>query len=243
MKKPVFLPTHSGILPEIKIWPHCFLAFCLLILGCGGQQRRQPPLRQEDPYDVRNIYWEITDYRDKDKNGIIPVWVDLYFRENISSIENLEEFADHYVFISANSGINFNALKQWNAAFAPDLDFARLAAARIEKRFLNAAITYPDDEYGSFYEALIRAASDAQWTGAEKRGDFWVYRVFYEAVETEETEAGTENYDFLILVIIEKNLLERQIQVLLNNINPDEPLSRDQRNAVNRVTERFFEGF
>ena len=225
--------------------PETIFLFTVIFLsaGCLGQQRRQPFLWQEEPPDIQDLTWEILDYQNKDQGKTIPQWVNFYLEgvnSSIEKIENLAEFQDYYVFIGTNTGTNFGALRQWNTAFSPELDFARLAAMRIEKRFLNAAITYPDDEYGGYFIALIRAASDAQWTGAVKKDDFWLYRSTFDAEDPGESR---ENYDFLILVAVEKNLLAEQIRHLLANVNSAEPLSRYQRNAVSRVQEKFFEGF
>jgi len=144
------------------------LAGILLLSGCMSQQKRELLLREEEPGTIQDWNWIILDYRNRDRGEFIPDWVYYYYEGNFSAIENLPGFRDKYVFISGNTGTNFNALLQWNEAFPTDLDFARLAAIRIEKRFLASAVTYPDDEYGSYFEALIRAASDAQWVGAQR---------------------------------------------------------------------------
>ena len=217
-----------------------FLAGLLFFAGCAGQQGLQAPLREEEPGTVQDWNWQIQDYKNRVVGQFIPDWVYYYYEGNIAALENLPEYRDYYVFVSVNTGTNFAALSQWNASFSPELDFARLAAVRIENRFLNAAARYPDDEYGSYFEAMIRAASDAQWEGASRKDDFWLYRSF---PKTDGTSSGTDGYDFLILVIIRKDMLEQQIKTVLSNVNPDTPLSRDQRSAVSRVQDHFFDGF
>jgi len=220
------------------------LLFVIFLAGCGSRQVRQPPLREEDPEIVRHISWELLDYRDKDNGSSIPVWVQYYLDNNILHIEDFFDYSDHFVFIASNSGTNVNALQQWMNAFSAELDFPRLVAVRMENRFLNAAVLFPDDEYGSFFVALIRAASDAHWQGAVRAEDFWVYRSFvgFDNPETELPETW-ERYEFLILVIVEKNILIPQIESILQNVQPSSALSRYQRNAVNRVIENFFDGF
>ena len=188
------------------------------------------------------LSWEILDYRDKASGGDIPLWLSYYLDRGIPAVERLREFEAYYVFVSMNSGANLAALEQWNAGFSPDLDFARLAAARIEKRFFEAATAYPDDEYGSFFIALIRSASDALWEGAVRGSDFWLLRNYSDA-DADGAAVSQESYDYFILVKVEKNRLVPQIRALLQNVQPEEPLSANQTAAVNRVRERFFEGF
>jgi len=210
----------------------------IVLSGCAGQQNF--PLWQDEPLKVEMSSWEILDFDNKDNGGIIPDWVFFYLDGNIASIENIRGYQNHYVFVGANKGTNYIALRQWRAAFSPGLDFARLAAIRIEKRFLKSAVTYPDDEYGGYFEAMIRAASDAQWEGVIRRQDFWLHR---RIKGIDEETPDTEIYDFLILLIIEKDLMKQQVSTLLQNVRSPAPLSRYQRTAVSRVQENFFDGF
>ena len=221
------------------------LLLMVFFSGCGVRQIRQPPLREEDQPTIHYISWEILDYRNKDIGASIPAWVNYYLEGNIQQIENLTEFYNHFIFISSNTGTNFNALEQWMHAFSTDQDFARLVAARMENRFLNAAVLYPDDEYGSYFETLIRTASDAQWTGAVRISDFWLLRNFTGPgyIEDDELPETWERYDFLVLISVEKNVITPQIVKILQGVRPPVPLSRDQRNAVNRIQENFFDGF
>jgi len=180
------------------------------------------------------------DFRGKDSGGSIPQWLSSYLEGGIPAVEKQKEYENYYVFISMNSGSNLAALEQWNIGFSPNLDFARLAADRIERRFLKAAGTYPDDEYGSFFIALIRSASDALWQGVVRDGDFWLLRNFPEA---DGVAQSRESYDYFILVKAEKALLVPQIRTLIQNVKGEAPLSNEQTAAVNRVRDRFFEGF
>ena len=189
----------------------------------------------------QNLSWEILDYRGKSSGETIPQWLNSFLEGGISAVERLEEFQNYYTFISMNSGTNINALKQWSTGFSPDLDFARLIAVRIENRFLRAARTYPDEAYGSYFIALIRSASDALWEGAVRDSDFWLFRTFYET--DDEDRSSWEHYDFFILVKVEKNLLVPQIRTLLENVQPQDPLSPDQNAAVSQVQRQFFESF
>jgi hypothetical protein len=209
--------------------------------GCASSSREQRTAgRVEEIEDPRLASWEILDYQNKDEGGLIPPWVSSYLMGGNQAVEILQAYEGYYVFVSQNTGTNFSALEQWKTAFNPDLDFARLVAVRIEKHFLAAAQTYPDYEYGAYFEALIRLASDSVWVGASRDEDFWLLRMFPEA---DGFMVKPEMYDFLILVKIEKPLLASQIRTLFQNVQPLFPLSRDQNAAVQRVQERFFDEF
>ena len=150
----------------------------LLLFGsCVSDDRRALP-----HYEIPEILkiprpFTITDFKNKSEGQSIPEWVEHLLEGGISAVEALAAYEGRRVFISRNEGANFNALTQWAEWFSPELDFPRLAAARIESRFLSG-VSRPDNMYGAFFVTLIRAASDAHWSGAVKEEYFWIRRKF-----------------------------------------------------------------
>ncbi|AEF81660.1 hypothetical protein [Leadbettera azotonutricia] len=222
----------------------------LLSWGCTSTPTEESRTSAAEASLSAEIPWQITDHRGKAEGAAIPLWVISYLEGGNNAVEALDEYQNRYIFISLNSGANFNALEQWRAGFSPELDFARLGAVRMEKRLLGSAFKNPDDEYGSFFETMIRTASDASWAGAIKEEDFWIKRHFpeadgpgNEAPRGSEVLRSSEAWDFFILVSIEKASFASQAMALLRGIKTSSPLSRDQSAAVNRVLDRFFEGF
>ena len=193
------------------------------------------PLTFEPAKTVRA--YNIIDFKDKSKGEEIPGWVSLWLTSGNRGLETEKDFQGRFVFVYSNEGNNFRALELLNDNFAPRQDFPRLAAARIEARFSDG-VSYPDIEYGAFFEELIRAASDAAWTGAVRLDDFWV-RKKYQPTEEDETES----WEFLILLTIEKSRFTSQLESVFEMIAPDPAPSELQIAAANRVKDHFFEGF
>jgi len=214
--------------------------FVTLLFGSCRSEAERPvvePPRAPEP--ARNpAPHTITDYRNKAQGGAIPEWVSLWLDSGAFMVENLDAYRDRYVFVARNEANNFNALNLWKDGFSAELDFPRLAAARIEKR-LASVVTDPDESYGAFYETLIRAASDFSWMGAIREDDFWTLRQF----PTGDGGIPEENWEFQILVTIERSFFASQLDRIFQTINPNPPPSRDQRTTINRVKERFLDGF
>jgi hypothetical protein len=244
-----------------------FLVCGLVLPGCASSSRaaRKVPaevmaLSQAQGRAQGSAYtgtpplepFEIMDYEAKAEGGDIPEWVSRYLAEGVRGVEEIPEFQDKYVFVGLGEGPNFKALSQWEAAFTPAQDLARLVASRIEARLIAAAQTaIPDDTYGAFFETLVKNASNARYQGAVKETSFWV-RQFppVDEAETDEEseeqgsiETDREIYDFLILIGIDRNQLEPQINSLFNAVKTELNPKRDQAAAINRVGEKFFEGF
>jgi len=208
-----------------------FLSSC--ITDSGRKPYELPPITEETKIPRT---FTILDYKNRDSGEAIPEWVNSYLDSGLRGVEALKAYQENYVFVKKNEGNNFNALQLWKDNFSAELDFPRLAAARIEARF---SVPYPDEEYGVFYEGLIRAASDASWKGATTKDDFWIRKKYHPS----ETEGEQENWEFLILVTIEKPGFSSQLKTLFEKINPIPPPDENQITAINRVKEQFFEKF
>ena len=219
-----------------------FVIIGVLFASCVTEQSRSrfvltPPVEEPETVQTRRAY-AVTDHKNNSLGLGIPEWVDRFLEGGTLGLRALEANIGSYLFIARSSGNNFNALNLWKDGFSADLDFPRLAGARIEARF-TAGVHFPDEEYGAFYEALIRAVSDARWTGMIKEDDFWVRRGFFD----NEEEPEREDWEFLILVTIEKSYFASQLNSIFQNISPSRPSTERQTLAFNRIVERFFEGF
>ncbi|MCL2069904.1 MAG: hypothetical protein FWH19_02830 [Treponema sp.] len=201
----------------------------------------------------------IIDHQNNDAGQDIPEWVSLALEGNFRELETGDAFAGRFVFIANSEGSNINALNSWTDRFSAEQDFARLAAARIEARF-SSNVPNPDQAYGSYFPALIRAASDAAWGGAVRVDDFWVQKRYTPAGNGEEAFAEDaypgafaanglepaperEAWEFFILLTMERTLFASQLETIFQNLRPLPPPSPAQAAAANRVRERFFEGF
>ena len=200
-----------------------------------------PPAVEEEIVQ-RPIAFVITDYKNRNMGAGIPVWASYLFEDGSgdvrSDFRSMEATLDSFIFIARSDGNNFSALKLWQDGFNAELDFPRLAAARVEARF-SAGVHFPGEEYGTLYETLIRTISDIHWTEIVKEDDFWVRRLF--AAEEEEPER--EDWEFLILVTIEKTHFTSRLNSIFQSLRPRPSPTERQRLAFNRVVEQFFDGF
>ena len=203
--------------------------------------------------------YTIIDHENRSSGTAMPEWVSLWLSSGLRGIETLSYYEGRFVFVHRSEGNNFNALTLWKDSFSPVFDFPRLAAARIEARF---SVPVPDQEYGAFFENLIRTASDAIWTGAAIEDDFWIHRKFILDEDEPESSTGAanqtqsetdqapadfsrveENWEYFILVSMNKALFASQLDAIFRNVNPSPRPTMEQTSAANRVKDRFFEGF
>ncbi|MDR1277429.1 MAG: hypothetical protein LBK02_01615 [Treponema sp.] len=180
----------------------------------------------------------IQDHQDAALGRIIPEWLSGFLLQGSRGLEEMEIYRNSYVFVGINQGTNFKALGHWAEGFTAAQDFPRLAAVRIEERLLGAAALYPDDEYGEFFETLVKKSSDAVYTGAVKEDSFWILRRY-----DEDAASVGERYEFFVLVTIAKSEFQAQVHAIMEDIHTSVPPTRDQAAAINRIKETFFDLF
>jgi hypothetical protein len=156
----------------------------------------------------------------------------------------MDKYQDKYIFMGENSGSNFSALRQWAHYFSVEQDLPRLAATRIENRMIASASLYPDDEFGDFFEALVKSAADENYPGARKEESFWIKRLMGEAEPDQaENTPGGERYDFFVLISADKQDIQNRIRGIMEAAKTSRPPTRDQAAAINRLKQNFFWGF
>ena len=240
-----------------------FLASPLIICACAGDKKivfhPEPDPVPEQAESLES--GQIIETQNGSADAPIPEWLGRFLDRSgdalrvggIRQVEALGAYGYRYVFIAENRGTNLHALRQWADRFTVAQDFPRLAALRIEKRLLAAASLYPDDEYGDFFEELIKNASDAEYPEAVKEEIFWIKRRtsggetapepdLYGAGEAA-VPAAPELYAFFVLISIDKDRLRARIQELLAQTQAGVHPTREQAAAIYRLRQHFFEGF
>jgi hypothetical protein len=207
----------------------------VLISACSAGPEASVDLGPIPAYQEKNSITEILAY-ERD----MPEWADRYGSAGLAGIETLPEYADRYVFVSRQIGNNLESLELWAAGFSVERDFPRLVAERIRKRFIAGGNGNPGEEYGRYFEAVVKNASDAVFTGVSREGSFWIkVRIF----EDDGVSPAGEVYECLVMASIARETLQQQIDMLLITTRPDKPFDREQSAAAMRLRLNFYEGF
>jgi hypothetical protein len=214
----------------------------LIFFSCTGQNNAVfTPVPDDEYYrneieiiDIRNI----TETRDE---GYLPDWLRAFFSGGLQEVEKINAYYDKFVFIATNEGFNFTALNIWANNFSHVKDFSIIATKRIERRMIASASLYPDDEYGMFFETMVKKANNAEYPGVIKEDTYWVK--FLNNNDNISNNTDTEIYNFFILLTIDRIKLEAVISGLMSEtmavVTPTEP----QRTAINRLRLYFYQGF
>jgi hypothetical protein len=221
-----------------------FLAGLLILAGCAGEVKKiifhppQPVSEQILEYAV------IVESQSGGAGAPIPEWVNSFLRGGIDEVESMAMYNDSYIFIGENRGTNFNAMRQWSLHYSAKQDLPRLAAIRIEKKMYSQASLYPDDEYGDFFESLVKSAANEEYSHAIREASFWIKQAVEEfpAEPDQADPVVRERYVFFVLISVDKANMQKQIREMMDNIKTGHP-TKEQAAAINHLKHNFFEGF
>jgi len=169
----------------------------------------------------------------------LPVWLRAFLEEGTAGVERLDVYNNKYVFISVNESENFDAMTKWAEYYRTNQDFAILASTRIERRFYLTASLFPDDEYGAFFETIIKNANSAEYPGIVKEDTHWIRM-------RQESENGSESsrfYMFFILTTVDKINMQTFVRNMMTQVSAEVTATSSQTAAINRLRQTFFEGF
>ena len=228
----------------IKKLPYFVLfIFIIFFSACAGRNSiilHQIP-EQDKIFDLafkKIDFNSIIETKDGIGNSHIPAWLFEYIEKGSSEAE------DTYYFIGNNTGNNFIALSKWALNFTVVHDFPRLVAARIEKRLVLASYFYPDNEYGRFFEVLLKKSFDGDYPGAIKEETYWIKTTNNnEETNEDETNGFGELYEFFVLISIDKTVLQTIIRGMMAETIEEITPTRAQNTAIRRLQQSFFEGF
>lgn len=230
------------------------LSAALIFSACSSQKKvvfQPEPEPDEMPkQEVKTENWQLLESRNGPAGAFVPDWVNRFLEGGIPAVEASVLYQEKYVFIGENRGENFNALRQWADGFTVSQDLPGLVTRRVEHRLLSAASLYPDDEYGEYFETLIKKVSNTEYGEALKEDSFWMRRrVISGSEEAANAEAPPglppvyERYEFFVLISIDKLVLQNRIRELMANVKTAAAPTREQATAINRIQHNFFEGF
>ena len=226
-----------------------FIISYLLFSSCLGQRRNFIPVADLSVFDNQKKIEisNIIETKDRASAESMPEWLLSFAEGGNRAVEQLNAYRDKYVFVGVNEGTNFIILNKWTENFTAAQDFAILAAIRIEERMIAGASLYPDDEYGLFFETLIKIAYSTEYPDAVKEETYW----FKKGIDQ-------EIYKFFIMITIDKITMQSIIRGMMaqaysivspRNLGTKVPGTKvprpqgSQAASVSRIRQTFFEGF
>ena len=185
----------------------------------------------------------ITETKDTDNvynaAGSLPLWLITFINGGIEEVEKLDEYYGNFAYIGINEGANFNAIKMWADNFSAIRDFPMLSADRIQKRMISSASLYPDDEYGAFFELMVKNAYNNVYPEAFIKDTYWIKL----KTGNDTTETPSHIYNYFILILIDRTAMQNAVLKMADAAYSSVTPTAAQRTSITRLRQNFFTGF
>lgn len=204
------------------------LVVCLLFASCAST-----PDDPEPKQLTSKVTTEILEHKGT-ALGIttLPVWVSSYVELGVRGVEKLSDFSEEYCFVAEMTADNLNAGQAWLNGFEVPQIIARQLQSRVESLFVGAAVGAPEDDYGTYFENVVRTTTDVSFSGAKKVSDWWSLIRKY---DPDIKKAYTDAYYIYVLYTMPKELLDRQLLDQIEKAEEDSEMSEAQRAAFDNV--------
>lgn len=204
------------------------LLVAAVIISCGTK----PPLRKGEVLieDKGTAYGIKT-----------PKWVELVIIGGYRDIEKLPDYKDKVVFIAQFEAQNLQSAQLLAERMQADTEIARYLSTRVKDAFKGANVADADSKnFGAYGERFVMSVGEATFSGFRMEADWWVKVQTY----TPEDKPDKQIYRVIQLWAIDKNMLQKQFDMLFSQMAGGEPPTPEQKRAMdlvqNTVTKDFF---
>jgi len=166
-----------------------------------------------------------------------PAWVEKSLYGN-SELEKLYE--GKYCVIVDETGTNLDGVVSWGNNFSANNEVIKRINLRVEAKFAGA-LAGDKDKVGLYQEAVSKSVASGTVNGFKKEADWWVQIRWYKP-DGKKTWDHDE-YRYLALYTIPKDLMDEQIQKALDGAVKAKPATAEQATAMDKVKNAFYEGF
>jgi hypothetical protein len=169
----------------------------------------------------------------------IPTWVSASL-DGARAIEKLPEYKEKFIVIVDTTGKNLEGTKLAAANLNAQTEISRYLSIRVRETFAGAQVG-DKDKIESYFERVVKSASEAKFSGFQQSADWWVQVRWYK--DAKKKVVDKDEYRVIQIWSIDKAILETQLQAILSGAADQEPKTPEKQRAMDLVQQGFFSGF
>jgi hypothetical protein len=218
------------------LWKVAIVLVAIAVLfACAG---KPAPVEEEKTLKVEPQVYppKVIEHKLTALGGDVPQWV-FDYAEGVD-FEKEAEFEGMYVFVFEQTGKDLEGVKAWTRSFSAATEVARMVSTRVMNKFAGAQVG-DKDMVETYMEEVAKILAVAEYAGARKKDDFWLYRQFYD----DNGKATEKIYTYFLLYSVPSEQIDAAIQRALDaQSNKAKPKTEEEQTARDRVKELFSEG-
>ncbi len=203
------------------------LVVAALLFGCASKPA--PPTDQDNPINSSTMSFEIIEHKGTAFGATAPAWV-VKSLEGASALERMPEYEGKYVVIAEQTGGNLNAVQRWTTNFVAASEFSRRVSTRVEQSF-SGAMAGDLDDVANYVEEVVNTISEATFSGITQEGEWWVKIRWFD----EDGDIDREEYRVMVLMTIDRDILDEQIRAAIEGNVADENLNDNEQRVRDMI--------
>ena len=209
----------------------------LTLAGCGSKPvAPEPPAEPKGEIVVETKVYPPKNIEHKKSalGGEVPNWV----FEDQMDLEASDKYKDYYVFKFDERGESLDGVKAWTRSFVAATEVSRMVSTRVMNKFGGAQVG-DKNMVETYMEEVAKILSEAQYAGARKMDDFWVYQQHYK----DDGKPDKKLYMYLFLYTVPREQIDAAIaRALDDQAGKAKPKTEEEQVARDRVKELFSDG-
>jgi len=172
-----------------------------------------------------------------------PRWVETAIIGGAKDVEKMSDYKDFVVFIAQFEAQNLQSAQLLAERMQAQTELASYLSTRVKDAFKGANVADADSKnFGVYGERFVASVSEAQYSGFRKDTDWWVKVQTFNA----ENKPDKQVYRVIQLWTISKEMLQKQFDMMLKQVEASEPPTPETKRAMdlvqNTVAKDFFDG-
>ena len=205
------------------------------IIGCAsapattGAKPTEPAIKVYPP--------QILEHKGTAFGREAPKWLDAAL-DSGKAVEKLPDFAGKYIVVVQVEGGDLTGTQLAASRLNAQTTIAALVSTRVKDTFAGAQVG-DKDKIETYMERAVKSVSEATFSGFAMESDWWA------KLQKFDTKGKPDNQVYQVIQVwgIDKDLLKKQVEKLLNGVSASEPKTPEKQKAMDLVQQSFFDGF
>lgn len=161
-----------------------------------------------------------------------PKWVELALIGGPREIEKLPDYKNMMVVVAQFDAQNLQSAQLLAERMQAQTELASYLSTRVKDALKGANVADADSKnFGVYGERFVVSVAEAKFTGFRKEADWWVKVQTY----TPDNKPDKQLYRVFQLWTIDKDMLKKQFDILLNQLAGNTPPTPETKRAIDLV--------
>ncbi len=213
-------------------------AALVLVVAAGCASKPEPPKPFVPPEStVKSYPPQILMHKGTAFGIAYPNWMEAAL-QGPKYVEKLADYKNKYIIVVEQDGMDLTGTQLAASRLNAQTTISALMSTRVKDTFAGAQVG-DKDKIETYMERCVKSVSESTFSGFAMESDWWVQLQTF----TPEGKPDDQVYRVIQIWGIDKDLLQKQIDQILEDNAAIEEKTPEKQRAMDLVQQSFFDGF